>query len=107
MRSTKGESMPVSDRHFDDVRAYFIKSMGGVCQQCGTLFSLEFHHPAPLNTKMGRGRDCRMWDWFEAANHDNLKLLCHACHVELHKAERDERRRLLKEAKQAAKEARK
>ena len=78
--------MPVSDKHYDCVRAFFKKKLlGGVCRKCGTVFNLEFHHPKPLITKKGRGRDNRMWEWFEAFSDENLELYCHECHVELHK----------------------
>lgn len=83
--------MPVTDRHYTSVREFFKWLLGGECYKCGTLFNLEFHHPEePLITKKGRGRDVRMWGWFEAYQNGNLELLCRDCHMEEHKKREDD-----------------
>lgn len=79
--------MPINNERYSQVRAHFRKLLGGDCCLCGSVFNLEFHHPIPLNTSKGRGRDVRMWEWFNAYSEGNLSLLCRSCHKKYHKGD--------------------
>lgn len=85
--------MPISLDHYTAVREHFKFLLGHECAHCGTSFNLEFHHITPSLRGEGRGRDVRMWDWFDQYREANLLLLCHDCHCELHNNEgnKDER----------------
>ena len=76
--------MPVTANHYDCVRDHFKSLFGNECQVCGSVFNLEFHHKTPLNTKNGRGKQERMWEWFAAYKQNNLSLLCDSCHKKFH-----------------------
>ena len=80
----EGLRMPITDEHYKDIRDHFISLLGGECCVCGSVFNIELHHKQPLNSKMGRGRDIRMWEWFKAYADNNISLLCNDCHKKYH-----------------------
>ena len=77
--------MTVNREHYVMVRDHFKGLLGNECCICGSVFNLEFHHKAKLNSGEGRGRTARMWEWYEAYSKSNLSLLCHTCHVDVHR----------------------
>lgn len=76
-------------------RRFYMRAMwrlralfGGRCQECGSLFSLEFAHVAKTALKgRGRGQSRRFHDI--KRNPEAYRLLCRSCHCELDFAGRD------------------
>jgi len=56
-----------------------IEEYGGVCQDCGKAFDLEFAHTTPTGLcGKGRGKARRLFDVLR--NRDCYRLLCFDCH---------------------------
>lgn len=81
--------MPISPTHKALMREHFRKLLGDTCVNCGSTFNIEIHHIIPCGLGRSRGSERRIWDLFAAYHDNNLRLLCHDCHVEHHKAERE------------------
>ncbi len=67
-------------------RAAYAKSKGYMCERCrskGLIVSsgLEVHHKVPLTPQNIHNEHITL-DW------NNLSLLCHACHAEVHAADK-------------------
>ena len=80
--------MPISKEHYELVKTHFLTLLGEKCS-CGELDKkiLVFHHPngselenGCMNSWHGRGRDVRMWEWFQAYAEGNLEIKCKDCH---------------------------
>lgn len=76
--------MPLTSKHYQSVRNHFIKLLGEKCIKCGTIKNLELDHIIPNGWGGGRGRDKRMWDWFESHAENNLQILCSSCNNHKH-----------------------
>jgi len=70
--------MAITLEHYQSVRQHFITLLGGKCAVCGTVESLELDHIVSNGWYVGRGRgrDIRMWEWFESQAEGNLQILC-------------------------------
>jgi len=82
-----GQTMPVTTEHYHTIREHFVALLGGECAVCSSVFNLEIHHKQPTIKGDNRGRERRMWEWFKSYENKNLSLLCHGCHVKVHKYE--------------------
>lgn len=83
--------MPITKEHYKLIRNHFLILLGSKCS-CGESdkINLHFHHPEGTelengtgngkNPYCGRGRDVRMWEWFEAYANGNLRIECEECH---------------------------
>ncbi len=83
--------MPITKEHYELVRNHFLILLGGKCS-CGESDKnrLHLHHPKGTelengnvngkNPYSGRGRERRMWEWFEAYRNRNLEIECKECH---------------------------
>jgi len=76
--------MASSMKYYCMRRAALIESLGGICQNCGDNWKLEFHHP------LGNGQ-AHIGGWqqiykleFEIGNDMPVKLLCQKCHKLAH-----------------------
>ena len=67
-------------------REALIEELGGKCDMCCSHYNLEIHHVKPLNGDRPNGRLERLAEW--VANKDNLRVLCHNCHCNVHGMEK-------------------
>lgn len=77
-------SLSLKARHL--IRDAILYHLGDNCAVCGSGASLEIHHKNPTLTGMGRGSEARSYDWLAELPKNNLSVLCHDCHLEIHKA---------------------
>ena len=69
-------------KEWEYCRAAYIKTTNGLCERCLGLGIYTpgkiVHHKIPLD-------ESNYQDVSISLNHNNLMLLCHACHEEIHK----------------------
>jgi 5-methylcytosine-specific restriction endonuclease McrA len=72
-----------NQQYYKRERKNIIEKLGGKCAECGVDSKLEIHHIKPCGMGANRGTFRRLTEWKK--NMDNLKVLCHDCHVDWHK----------------------
>lgn len=85
--------MPIKHENYKLVRRHFIKLFDQECAIChikcdengkydtdNGFQSVEFDHIVPNGYhRHDRGTSERIWEWFEAYEHNNLQMLCKFC----------------------------
>jgi len=82
-RRGKSDTIYLKYRHkLRKVKKQRYVNTGGICEKCGKAFKadkLEIHHVESVTTHPEL-----------ATSYKNIRLLCHECHVDLHRKQRAE-----------------